>query len=63
MSDDRREMGDDEWRRTVAQMRAAPVSLPSAAVRRVAGALSAVVVLILLHPWFAGVGVPWRFVP
>lgn len=59
----RREVGDEVWRRTVAQMRAAPVSLPRDAVLRAAGALAAVVVLILLHPWFAGVGVLWRFLP
>jgi uncharacterized membrane protein len=64
----RREMGDDAWRRTVAQMRAAPVSLPRAvglraAGLRIAGALTAVVALVLLHPWLAGVGVLWRFLP
>lgn len=59
----RREMGDEVWRQTVVQMRAAPVSRPRAAVLRLAGALAAVVVLILLHPWFAGVGVLWRFLP
>jgi hypothetical protein len=58
----RREMGDEVWRQTVAQMRAAPVWLPPA-VLRLAGALAAVIVSILLHPWFAGVGVLWRFLP
>jgi hypothetical protein len=58
-----REMGDEVWRQTVAQMRVASFSRPRAAVLRVAGALSAVLVLILLHPWFAGVGVLWRFLP
>lgn len=59
----RREMGDEVWRRTVMQMRAAPVSLPRAAWLRLVGAFVGVVVLILLHPWFAGVGVLWRFLP
>lgn len=57
----RREMGDEVWRQTVAQMSVAPVSWPGAAVLRLSGAVAAVVVLILLHPWFAGVGVLWRF--
>ncbi len=59
----RREMGDEVWRQTVAQMRAAPVSRPGAAGLRVAGALAAVAALILLHPWIAGVPVLWRFLP
>lgn len=59
----RREMGDEAWQQTVAQMRAAPISRPKTTLLRVAGALTAVVVLILLHPWFAGVGVLWRFLP
>ena len=59
----RREMGDEVWRQTVAQMRAAPVSWPGAAGLRVAGALAAVAALILLHPWIAGVPVLWRFLP
>lgn len=59
----RREMGDEVWRQTVAQMHAAPASWPGAAVLRLAGALAAVIALILLHPWFAGVGVLWRFLP
>lgn len=59
----RREMGYEAWQRTVAQMRAAPVSLPPAARLRVAAALAGVTALIMLHPWFAGVGVLWRFLP
>jgi uncharacterized membrane protein len=58
-----REMGDEVWRQTVAQMRAAPVSLLPPAVLRLAGALAAMVVLVLLHPGFAGVGVLRRFLP
>ena len=59
----RREMGEEVWWQTVAQMRTAPVSLPPGVVPRVAGALAAVVVLILLHPWLAGIDVLWRFLP
>lgn len=59
----RREMGDEVWRQTVAQLRAAPVAPPRDAVLRAAGTLAALAVLILLHPWFAGVGVLWRFLP
>jgi len=59
----RREMSDEVWPQTVAQMGAAPVSLPPPAMLRLAGALASVIVLILLHPWFAGVGVLWRFLP
>lgn len=60
-----REMGAEAWRSTVAQMRAAPHSPPGATALRIAGALCGafigVVLLMLLHPWFAGVDVIWRF--
>lgn len=63
----RREMGEGAWRRTVSEMRAAPLLPPppprAAAALRLAGALAAVVVLALLHPWLAGVGVLWRLSP
>ncbi len=58
-----REMGGVAWQRTVEQMHAAPVSTPEDAARRLAGAAAAMVMLILAHPWFAGVGVLWRFLP
>lgn len=62
----RREMGEETWRRIVSEMRAAPpapLASARAAAPRLVGALAAVVVLILLHPWLAGVGVLWRFLP
>lgn len=58
-----REMGKEKWRQTVAQIHAAKVSLPRSAALRLAGTIAAVLVLLLLHPWFAGVGVLWRFLP
>ncbi|WP_299822288.1 NnrU family protein [uncultured Jannaschia sp.] len=58
-----REMGEDAWRRTTMRMHAAPIHLPRASVLRFGGAIAAVVALVLLHPWLAGVGVLWRFLP
>lgn len=34
-----------------------------AAGLRISGALAVAVALMLLHPWFAGVGLLWRFLP
>lgn len=60
----RREMGEEVWWRTVMQMRAAPpAGLPSAALVRLPSAAAVVTALVLLHPWFAGVGVLWLFLP
>lgn len=59
----RREMGDEAWRKTIAQMRSSTISWPGAAALRLAGAVAAVAALIFLHPWFAGVDVLWRFHP
>lgn len=60
-----REMGVETWRDLVAEMRAAPVPPIGAAAARGAAALAAacagVLVLMMLHPYFAGVGVLWRF--
>jgi len=59
----RREIGDAAWRRMAEQARAAPMRLPRFAALRLAGALALVLALVLLHPWFAGIGVLWRFRP
>lgn len=58
-----RDMGLDVWRQTVMDIRAAPVRVPPTARVRLAGALGAVGLLGLLHPWFAGVGILGRFLP
>ncbi len=59
----RKEMGSAAWLQTVAQMRSGPLLPPHGVVLRLSGALGMVVVLLLLHPSFAGVGVLWRFWP
>ncbi len=59
----RRDMGEGVWRRNHMQMRAAPLHPPRAAVFHFGGAIDAIVALILLHPWLAGVGVVRRFLP
>lgn len=58
-----REMGIDLWRDTVTQMRQAASSAPEARALRIAAALGGVLLLLLMHPWFAGVSVLWRFLP
>ncbi len=58
-----REMGVEVWRKAVARMGAAPPSRPELSAGRTIVALAAVLVLLLLHPWFAGVDVLWRFMP
>jgi uncharacterized membrane protein len=59
----RREMGEAAWQETVAEMRAATLRPTPGAALRFALVLSAVAVLVLLHPWIAGVGVLRRFMP
>lgn len=59
----RREMGEAAWQKTVAELRTARLRLAPGAALRLSLVLSAVAVLVLLHPWLAGVGVLWRFMP
>ena len=59
----RRKMGENAWRRTLMQMRAARSALPRAMLLRFGAAIFVVLVLVLWHPWLAGVGVLSRFLP
>lgn len=59
----RREMGDATWRQTIAAMRAAKLRASPDAALPLTLAVAGLAVLILVHPWIAGVGVLWRFLP
>ena len=61
----RRELGSDAWRQKIAEMRRGSRDLPHRrnALLRLVGGLAAVLALILLHPWLAGIPVHWRFLP
>lgn len=61
----RRELGPDSWQQMIEEMREGPSTLPGArdALLRLVGGLAAVLALILLHPWLAGIAVHWRFLP
>ncbi|TCP38613.1 NnrU family protein [Rhodovulum marinum] len=58
-----RDMGDEVWRRAVAQMRSAPMRLPPGARARFAGGLVAMALLMVQHPWLAGGGILEQFTP
>jgi uncharacterized membrane protein len=59
----RREMGDTHWRRMIEKMRGSRLRAFPDAAWRLSLVLAGVAILILLHPWTAGVDVRWRFLP
>lgn len=58
-----REMGPAAWSGVVARMKQAGPGWPASAWLRALGGLGAVLVLVVLHPWFAGVSVAFRYLP
>jgi uncharacterized membrane protein len=61
----RREMGNEAWRELVARARAHRVAqgVDAGTFLRLLAALAAVLLLIALHPWIAGVPIAARLVP